>query len=74
MEFLIRGKVYPAIVKRVEGKIKVFFNTDSEYYNYIGFDLPNFCCSRMKCRWKSLRDWKEDLLDQRFKNVLILPK
>lgn len=74
MEFQIRGKVYPAIVKRVKvkGKLKlrVFFNTNDCYHSGNGFDLPNFCCSRIKCRWKSVRKWKEDLVDQR----LIFPK
>lgn len=74
MEFFIRGKVYPAIIKRVKGKTKVFFNTDSDYYNRNGFDLPNYCCGRMKCRWKSLRDWKRNLVDQRLRSVAIIPK
>lgn len=74
MEFLIAGKVYFGIVKRVrvkgKFKLRVFFNTDDYYMSQNGFDLPNFCCGGMKCRWKSLREWKKNLVDQR----LIFPK
>ena len=74
MEFLIQGQVYHAVIKRVKGKLKVFFETDDVYYKHNGFDLPYFCCKRMKCRWKILRTWKEDLVNQRLKNVVIFPE
>ena len=74
MYFLIKGKFYEGTVKRVKGKLKIFFKTDSDYYNCNGFELPNYCCSRMKCRWKSFKEWKEDILNRRLKDVVIFPK
>lgn len=73
MEFLIRGKVYPGIVKRVKGKLRVFFETDDVYHKNNGFDLPDFCCNRIKCRAKSFRSWKQDLVTNRLKSVVIFP-
>lgn len=72
IEFSIMGKVYPAKVKRVKGKLKVFFNTYDVYHKNHGFDLPNFCCNKIKCRWRSLKNWKEDLVTHRIKSVVIL--
>ena len=74
MEFLIGSKVYFGIVKRVGGKLKIFFETHDNYYIENGFDLPDFCCSRMKCRWKSFRDWKLDLVNNRIKDPVICQK
>jgi hypothetical protein len=74
MQFLIGGKVYFGIVKRVRGKLKIFFDTYDSYYIVNGFDLPDFCCSRMKCKWKIFRDWKLDLVNNRIKDTVIYQK
>lgn len=74
LEFLISGKVYPAKVKKVKGKLKLFFITDDEFYNIHGFDLPNYCCKNVKHRWRSLRELKFDILNRKYTNAVILPK
>ncbi len=71
MEFIIKGKIYLGIVKRVKGKLKIFFKTDDNYRIQYGFDLPSFSCSRMDCRWKSFRDWKDDLVSGRLCDFVI---
>lgn len=58
IEFFILGKVYPARVRRVKGKLKLFFSTDSEFHNIHGFDLPCYCCGNIKHRWRSLSQKK----------------
>lgn len=64
MEFFINGKVYQGNIRRIKGKMKVFFKTDDFYHSTFGFDLPNYCCKKMECRWKILSTWKKILLKE----------
>lgn len=74
IEFFILGKVYPARVRRVKGKLKLFFSTDSEFHNIHGFDLPCYCCGNIKHRWRSLSQKKIDILNRKYSDAVIFPK
>ncbi|VFB03342.1 Uncharacterised protein [Chryseobacterium taihuense] len=54
MEFFINGKVYQGNVRRIKGKMKVFFKTDDFYHSTFGFDLPNYCCKKWSVDGKYL--------------------
>ncbi|MDR6698185.1 hypothetical protein J2W57_001553 [Chryseobacterium ginsenosidimutans] len=74
MQFFTKGKAYQGDLKRVKGKMKVFFKTNSPYYKQAVFDLPIYCCSNIRCRYKSLRKWKEDIVNRIYTDAVIIPE
>lgn len=74
IQFFIMGKVYPARVIRVKGRLKLFFSTGSEFHNLYGFDLPCYCCGDIKHRWRSLSKLKLDILNRKRTDAIILAR
>lgn len=69
LQILIGNEIYLVEVKRVIGKVKLFFKTNSEYYNSIAFDLPIYCCENITHRWRIWNRFKNDLYSSKYKDV-----
>ena len=77
IQILISGEIYLVEVKRVMGKVKLFFKSDSMYYNSFGFDLPFYCCGSIAHKWRIWNSFKNDLYGGKYKErafCLYLPE
>lgn len=74
LEVFIKGNIYLMRAKRINGKVKLFFKTDSHYYNSFGFDLPLYCCDNIQHKWKNWNNFKNDLFNKTYKDIELFPE
>nr|WP_315026060.1 hypothetical protein [uncultured Chryseobacterium sp.] len=61
-------------VKRVKGLLKLFFKTDQEVYNVLGFDFPHCGCNNRQHLLNSWKRFKKFLIKGHYSGVKLLPE
>lgn len=68
----INGRTYQMSVRRVDGKLKLFFKTNLECYNAKGFDFSHCRCSNRKHHLESWKKFKKFLIKGHYSGILQL--
>lgn len=62
------------LVKRVKGKLKLFFKTNQEDKNVYGFDFPHCGCNSRQHRLDCWKRFKEFLIKGHYSGVILFPE
>lgn len=74
MNIKIKGRSYQMMVRRVNGKLRLFFKTDSECYNVTGFDFPHCGCNNLQHRLECWKRFKNFLIKGHYSGIVLFPE
>lgn len=74
MKVLLDGKVYQISIRKRRGIVKIFFKTDSEFWNNWGFEFTHCNCKNRQHRLEDWREFKRFIITGGYSGFKVFPE